>query len=121
MNINSNVKKDFLWNIIGTVCSVLTFTVMIIAAIRFNGIDEAGSASLAFSLAMIFFSIGIYGGRFYQVSDVKNEFDDNTYILFRLITTMFMPLLCGAFVLFGRFDKLTNTLLIIFTLIKMSR
>ena len=120
MKMSGNLKKDFLWNIVGTVCSALTFTVIIIAVIRINGIDEAGSASFAFSLAMMFYFIGIYGGRFYQVSDVKNEFDDNTYIFFRLATTMFMPILCGAFALFGRYDKLTNTLLIIFTLIKMS-
>jgi len=120
MKITSNVKKDFLWNIIGSVCSALTFPVIIIVVIRFNGIDEAGSASFAFSLAMMFYSIGIYGGRFYQVSDVKNEFDDNTYILFRFTTTMFMPILCMAFMLLGNYDKLTNMLLIIFTLIKMS-
>jgi O-antigen/teichoic acid export membrane protein len=62
----------------------------------------------------------VYGGRFYQVTDAKNEFNDNTYIVFRLITTMFMPVLCVASVLFGNYDKLTNLLLVIFTLIKMS-
>ena len=121
MKIKSNVKKDFLWNFVGAVCNGLTFTAIVLVIIRINGIDEAGSASFAFSLALIFFSIGIYGGRFYQVSDVTNEFDDNTYILFRLATTMFIPILCGIFVLFGRYDKLTNTLLVIFTLIKMSQ
>ena len=120
MNISGNARKDFLWNIVGTGCTAFTLTIILFMTIRINGVEEAGSVSLAFSLSLIFFPVGLYGGRFYQVTDVKNEFEDNVYILLRFMTTMFMPMLCGVFVLFGNYGKLTNRLLIFFTLIKMS-
>lgn len=116
----ANYKKNFYWNLIGMVSSTTFFTVVLFLVARINGEAVGSELSLAFSLSVLFYSVGLYGGRLYQVSDVNNEFTDKEYILLRCLTTAIMPLLCLGFILFGGYSLTTMILLAIFTLMKMT-
>ena len=113
---NEVIKKNFIWNIIGsTINSFISFFLMILIT-RINGINDAGIFSLNFSIACILYVVGIYYGRTYQITD--NKYSDSDFINNRFFTCFIMLILSLiiAFLFNYSFDKLI--ILFILTLFK---
>ena len=83
--MSQNIKKDYIWNTIGVFAQNAISPLLLIAVTRINGIYDSGIFSFAFSLSLILWAVGMWGGRTYQVSDVKREFSHHSYIFVRLI------------------------------------
>jgi len=98
------MKKDIIWNSIGTTAWSFLSLFLLITVTRTNGILESGQFSFAFAFAMIMFTISCYGGRAYQVSDHKNSFSADIYISLRLFTALAVMLLTILFVLLNGYD-----------------
>lgn len=96
MDIN---KKNFIWNIIGTTISSFNSLFFMIIVTRINGVDIAGIFSFGFSFACLFYIIGIYSGRVFQVTDNDKDNDSFSYINNHLISCFIMFLLAFAFCL----------------------
>lgn len=88
-----NLKKNFIWNSIGSTVNAMTSLLYMIVVTRINGIEVAGAFTFAFSLAILFQVIGYYAGRVYQVTDVDKNVSDSDYIVSRLITSSLMIVL----------------------------
>jgi len=113
-------KKNYIWNSIGNSTWALTSLILLIIVTRINGIQIAGIFSFAFALSMIIHAIAIYGGRIYQVSDIKKEFNDSNYISSRIITSLFSFVLIFLFCLIFKYDIQKTNLILILVLIRMS-
>ena len=100
----SDMRKDYFWNTLGTSAVSFISLLLLITVTRINGIEDAGIFSFAFSFAILFFMIGLFGGRIYQVSDVRGEFESRTYILLKLITSAAMLLTTVVFILINDYD-----------------
>ncbi len=88
--ISVNLRKNFIWNMVGsTVASFVSLFYMMVIT-RLNGIDDAGVFSFAFSTAMIFFVIGIYSGRTFQVTDKNKKTTDSDYLYLKFATCFAM-------------------------------
>ena len=74
------LKKNVIWNTIGVTLNSFNSLFFLIIINRINGIDDGGIFSFAFSLACLLFVIGIYAGRTYQVSDIRDELNDSEYL-----------------------------------------
>jgi O-antigen/teichoic acid export membrane protein len=92
----NNMKRDYLWNTLGVFAQNAISPLLLIAITRINGIYDSGIFSFAFSMAIIFWAFGMWGGRTYQVSDVRKEFSSRSYIVVRLVLSVFM--IIGAFI-----------------------
>jgi len=101
----SNLRKDYIWNTIGTSAIAFISLLLLIAVTRINGIEDAGIFSFCFSFAMLFFMIGLYGGRIYQVSDVSGEFESKTYIYLKFISSAAMLIAAVVFILANDYDR----------------
>jgi len=101
----SSLRKDYIWNTLGTSAVNFISLLLLIAVTRINGIEDAGIFSFCFSFAMLFFMIGLYGGRIYQVSDVHGEFESRTYIMLKFITSAAMLLAAVVFILANDYDR----------------
>jgi len=101
----NNLRKDYFWNTLGTSAVAFISLLLLIAVTRINGIDAAGLFSFCFSFAILFFMIGLYGGRIYQVSDVHVEFESRTYIFLKFITSAAMLITAVVFILFNDYDR----------------
>lgn len=115
--MNNNMKKNFVWNIIGTTFSAFNSLFFLIIVTRINGIDNAGIFSFAFSMACLFYIVGIYSGRVFQVTDNNDENDDYSYINLHMFTTIIMIILSLFFYIFrgyGTFKLVVSLLLIIY-------
>ena len=92
--VSANLRRNFIWNIIGSTTSAFISLFLMMVVTRLNSIDDAGIFSFAFSTAMIFYVIGIYSGRTFQVTDKNHKTTDSDYFSLRFLT-------CIAMLIFG--------------------
>lgn len=115
----SNKKKDYFWNTIGTFLQSALSPILLIIVTRINGIDQSGIFSFAFSVSVAFWVISLWGGRTYQVSDVKNRFSYEQYILSRLLVCLLTFVGSLVFVFLNNYDINKSSLIITLVLIKI--
>ena len=85
MKEKNNMRKNFFWNIIGSTLCAFNSLFFMITVTRINGEDVAGLFTFAFSTACLFYIIGIYSGRTYQVTDNDKLVSDSDYIYSKLL------------------------------------
>lgn len=87
------LKRNFIWNAIGSMFNASTSLFFLILVTRINGVDNAGIFTFSFSLACLFQVIGTYSGRVYQVTETDPEISDSDYIYSKYILIIIMILL----------------------------
>ena len=92
-----------------------------IVLVRMGGFEDAGYFSLAMTYGNIFCMLANYGLRSFQVSDIKNEFKDSTYIISRVLTIAISAILCLGFTsLFMGYSLNLNLLILCYIFYKLS-
>lgn len=88
---SKNVDRDsIVWNIIGSLLQAFQSVFILMVLTRQLGLTEAGIFTIAYANANLFLSIGNYGMRNYQVTDVAREFSFGTYRCSRWVTSLGM-------------------------------
>ena len=119
MNYAPDIRKDYFWNTLGTSANAFISLLLSIAVTRINGIEVQGIFTLCFSFSILFFTIGLYGGRIYQVSDVIGEFENRTYIYLKFITSIAMFVTAVVFAILSGFDETRAALLLSLVVYKL--
>lgn len=101
------MKKNFLWNTIGVFTTSLTSLIYLMILTNFTNLETAGIFAFAFSLACLAITIASFGGRTYQVTDVKNELTPFTYIFSRYSTVIFSGIAVLIFSVVKDYNNLT--------------
>lgn len=96
MNKEKNVKKAFLWNMIGSVSYSASSFLYLLVVTRLCGVETAGFFSLSYATAQLLLSIGRYGMRTYQTTDLKQKYLFSEYGTSRILS-------CGLMLLLGIF------------------
>ncbi len=96
--------KNFIWNIMGTGLNSFNSLFFLIIVTRINGINDAGIFSIAYSTALILYTIGLYSGRLCQVTDIENKVKDKDYIVNRIITCILMIIIAIIFVVIKQYS-----------------
>jgi len=117
--MQNDLKKDYLWNTLGVFSQNAISPLLLIAITRLNGIGGSGIFSYAFSVAIIFWGLGMWGGRTFQVSDVKREFSQRSYVMVRLILAAFILIGAVLFCFVNRYDTTKTTVIIALVLFKV--
>jgi len=86
---NRNTGK-FIWNTAGIMCNAATSFLLLIFVTRICGDYYAGIFALGFANAQLMLTIGRYGMRAYQATDVKETVKFQSYFLSRIITCILM-------------------------------
>ena len=74
LNKEVTLKENTFWYTIGTLCSSATSFLLMIYVTRILGVDQAGVFSISYSVGQLMLSIGWFGTRQFQVSDINEEF-----------------------------------------------
>lgn len=119
MEKDKQFNRNFVWNTIGTGFNAFTSLFFMIIVTRINGVDEAGVFSIAFSTATILYSIGIYAGRIYQVTELNKEISDKDFIVSRIITSICMLIFLLLFCTFRRYEIEKVTIFLLLTIYKI--
>lgn len=96
--------KNFIWNILGTGLNSFNSLFFLIIVTRINGIHDAGIFSIAYSTALILYTIGLYSGRLCQVTDIEKKVKDKDYIVNRIITCILMIIIAIIFVFIKQYS-----------------
>jgi len=102
---NKQKKSDFFWNMVGSVCYSVSSFYYLMLVTRVCGVELAGLYSLAFSTAQLLLTIGRYGIRTYQATDVEERFSFAVYGKSRVITCTLMMVAGMFYVGFGSFSR----------------
>ena len=84
---------DLGWNIIGSTCYSVTSFFYLIIVTRVCGVEQGGFFSLAYATAQLLLTIGRYGMRTYQATDLSFKYSFREYSVSRVITVFIMMLL----------------------------
>ena len=113
--MENNLKKNFIWNMLGsTFASFLSLFFMIIVT-RINGVNEAGLFTFAFSTACLFYIIGIYSGRTFQVTDDSYYATNSNYFYSKIVTCLLMIIFSILFCILKKYSLSKS--IIIFSLV----
>ncbi len=112
------MKKNFIWNIVGSAFGAFNSLFFMIIVTRVNGVDSAGIFTFAFSTAMLLYIIGIYSGRTYQVTDDDKEISDSDYIYSKIFTCSVMILIGFIFCLIRGYNLIKILIIMGLTLYK---
>ncbi len=97
-----NIERDsYIWNMAGSMLMAFQSVIMLMILTRTLGLVEAGVFTIAYANANLFLTIGKYGMRYFQVSDVKNQFTFAEYRLSRVVTSAAMIAVSIAYTLYA--------------------
>lgn len=84
------IRQDYVWNTTAGLINAAEAVVMSIIVTRVTGLADAGMLTLAFAIGNLMMSIGKFGIRNYQVTDIENRFSFAIYFKVRIITVSLM-------------------------------
>jgi len=102
--VTQHARKNYVWNLVGVLAQNAMSPLLLIAITRINGIDDSGLFSFAMAIAVVLWIFGMWGGRTFQVSDVKQEFSHRSYVVARLILATAMIVTAGVFVALNHYE-----------------
>lgn len=94
-------RKDYIWNSIAGVINALEAVIMSMVVTRMGQLSDAGILSLAFASGNVLLTVGKFGVRLFQVTDVKKRYSFQMYLKQRLLTIGFMIVSLAGFLLYG--------------------
>lgn len=83
LNKKWDLKQNTIWYMAGSLSSSATSFLLMMFVTRILGVNEAGVFAIAYSIAQLMLTIGWYGTRGFQVSDVREEFDFLDYLILK--------------------------------------
>lgn len=95
-----NKKKDYIWNSIAGMINAAEAVIMSMVVTRYGLLSDAGILSLAFATGNVLMMIGKFGGRMFQVTDLKQQFSFKEYLVHRLIAVFLMFVVLVSLLLF---------------------
>ena len=117
--VKKNNVKMFAWNTIGTMCNAGSAFILLIFVTRICGSYDAGIFALAFANAQLMLTIGRYGMRAYQATDIKSSIHFSTYFISRLITCILMLIISITYIIWSGYSIEKGAIIFSICIIKM--
>ena len=107
-------KQSVFWNMMSSGLNSIVSMLLLWVVTLLNGVSDAGIFSLGFSTSQMMLTIGNYGMRNYQATDVTNKYSIKVYESSRIITNIIMMISVLGFVWFEGyyFEKALITILL---------
>ncbi|MEG0034940.1 MAG: lipopolysaccharide biosynthesis protein [Bacilli bacterium] len=115
---NSNIKKNYFWNTVGTTLLSFNSLFFMIIVTRINGIEDAGIFSFSFASACIINVIALYCGRTYQIADDNSIIKESDYIISRFFTSIFALFITICFVFINHYDIYKSSIFMLLCTLK---
>ena len=95
-----NSKRDFLWNMAGSLIYAFSSMFMAFAAMRLLGPEDGGIFGFGFStLGQQIFIIAYFGLRPFHITDTSGQYSFGDYLMLRKITCFLALVFAGAYLL----------------------
>ena len=109
-----NIMRDSsIWNLIYSVEYSLLSAVLMLIVTRISGTYDTGVFLIAYTVTQMMATIGSYGMRSFQASDIKKEYSFCTYYTSRIISVLAMVIICLGYSFIQGYDKQRMILIVI--------
>lgn len=112
----SQIKQDYIWNTVAGLINAAEAVIMSMIVTRITGLSDAGMLTIAFAVGNLMMTVGKFGVRNYQVTDIENKFSFFVYLKTRLLTVLLMIFAVCGYLLYAavwlEYDR--NKIIIIF-------
>lgn len=116
----SSLRKNMLFNTVGSLMyQGCLWIITVLVVVLSDGYTDSGILSFAMTVGNMFTALGTYNMRTFQVSDVKNEYSQGTYVGFRCLTLVIALAVISAYSLIVSPDSLTFAAVLTFLLFKI--
>lgn len=92
------VKSAYLWNTSAAMLNAFQTVFILMLISRIDPVIDAGIFTIAFAIGNLMLSIGKFGVRQFQVSDVKETYSFKEYVFLRILTCVLMILAFSVYV-----------------------
>lgn len=93
----SQKKRDYIWNTVAGLINAAEAVIMSMFVTRIIGLADAGRLTIAFAIGNLMMTIGKFGVRNYQVTDIENKFSFSVYLKTRLATILLMLIVVSGY------------------------
>ena len=93
------MKSAYLWNTCAAMLNAFQTVFILMLISRIDPVIDAGVFTIAFAIGNLMMTIGKYGIRQFQVSDVEEKYSFKEYTAARIITSIIM--IVASFVYVG--------------------
>lgn len=83
-------KKNTFWYTLGSLCSSASSVLFMIYVTRILGTNEAGIFSIAYSVSQLMLSLGWFGTRQFQVSDIEENYKFSDYFTIKIFLSVLL-------------------------------
>lgn len=116
--MNSNIlKKNFIWNLLGVTINAFVSLFLMVIVTRINGVSDAGIFTFAFSVSCLLFTIGIYAGRTFQVTDNK-DYTSYDYLFHRGVCGGVMLLIAVIWIFISDCSREKGLVILLLSILK---
>lgn len=112
-NNKDTMKKSAIWNIVESMEYSLQSAFLLLVVTRLGGLYDAGVFTIAYTFTQMIATIGSYGMRSFQVSDIKGEYKFGTYLCSRVISIGAMICVCVVNLFLQDYDRTKVYLMLI--------
>lgn len=103
MKNRSSSNYNFVWNTMAGLVNASEAVILLMVATRTNGLEDAGILTIAFAIGNLMMTIGRYGVRNYQVTDVEEQLPFSAYFTHRICTVLLMESVTGVYLIYSCF------------------
>lgn len=109
-----SIKKNIVWNSVGTFVMFFCQWLMMVLVVRLSGYSDSGVLSLSVSCGNVFLIIAAFGVKTFQVSDVKDQYSDGEYLGAKLATIL-LTVICGlVWVFLSAYNGIEKTSILLY-------
>lgn len=94
-NAHISKRRALFWNAAGSTANALQSFVLLIAVQRICGSEIAGDYSVAYALAQVLWTVGVFEATTFFATDAANRFTPEQYLAFKTCSCLLM-LICGV-------------------------
>lgn len=101
LNTDIRNKSNFIWNTLAGLVNAAEAVILLMVVGRTNGLEDAGILTIAFAIGNLMMTIGRYGVRNYQVTDVEEKLSFGPYFTHRICTVFLMGIVTGTYLIYA--------------------
>ncbi len=102
--MKNNLKKNIIWNSIGSTVNACVSLFLLILVTRINGVEQAGIFTFSYSLACLLQVIISYAGRPFHVTERDSSIKDSDFFYSRLVTAVITFIIAFFYVIFKGYE-----------------
>lgn len=119
MIYDTEYRRNFVWNVIGSLSNALSSFVLLLIVNRLVGSYDGGLFSIGFATAQLMAIVGCFEVRAFQSTDVNENYRFNDYYVFRLITCSVMMVISIMFIFIKGYDNRKALIVLLLCIYKM--